>query len=80
MKLLLAFAIISFLAQTTQGSWESRRCWNDIGRCRRICRSNEKNHSQCTNKQKCCSNSFVKSGLKSSSPKSVIIAIPSNLN
>uniref|UniRef100_A0A5F8GI79 Beta-defensin n=1 Tax=Monodelphis domestica TaxID=13616 RepID=A0A5F8GI79_MONDO len=64
MKLLLAFAIISFLAQTTQGSWGAKKCWNNVGRCRGTCRSSEKNHSQCTNKQKCCVKALMIQGIK----------------
>ncbi|XP_051835377.1 outer membrane protein H.8-like isoform X8 [Antechinus flavipes] len=52
--LLLAFAIISFLAQRTQGGWGEKKCFNNVGRCRASCKDKEKEHSTCDNKKKCC--------------------------
>ncbi|XP_031801159.1 beta-defensin 126-like [Sarcophilus harrisii] len=52
--LLLAFAIISFLAQRTQAGWGEKKCFNNVGRCRASCKSNEKEHSTCLNKKMCC--------------------------
>ncbi|XP_031801157.1 beta-defensin 126-like, partial [Sarcophilus harrisii] len=52
--LLLAFAIVSFLAQRTQGGWGEKKCFNNTGRCRASCKTKEKEHTTCDNKKKCC--------------------------
>ncbi|XP_051835380.1 beta-defensin 123-like isoform X12 [Antechinus flavipes] len=52
--LLLAFVIVSFLAQRTQGGWGEKKCFNNVGRCRTSCKGKEKEHSTCDNNKTCC--------------------------
>uniref|UniRef100_A0A7N4PJH4 Beta-defensin n=1 Tax=Sarcophilus harrisii TaxID=9305 RepID=A0A7N4PJH4_SARHA len=34
--------------------WGEKKCFNNVGRCRASCKSNEKEHSTCLNKKMCC--------------------------